>query len=170
MKEKTPISKKILIVGDASRGKSTLAEKISKKLGIPFYSTDDFYWKTKFTESNDRQKSLEEINKIYNKDEWIVDGSTGRLIHDGLEQADVIYLLEFTHIIPQYYSLITRHLKRKNETIAGIWELLKHVTKKRYKKGYASHKPLLKDMLKPYKNKVVRLTSFKEIDKFINNL
>ena len=52
---------KILIAGDASRGKSTLAEKISKKLNIPFHSTDDFLYDIKYTVYKDRQKGIDEI-------------------------------------------------------------------------------------------------------------
>jgi len=37
--------KKIIIIGDAGRGKSTLASKLSKKLNISYYSTDDFFMK-----------------------------------------------------------------------------------------------------------------------------
>ena len=56
--------KKILILGDAGRGKTTFAEKLSKKISIPYYSTDDFFWKVKFTEANDKAKSVEEISNI----------------------------------------------------------------------------------------------------------
>jgi len=162
------MNKRILIVGDAGRGKSTFAERLSKKTSIPFCLTDDFYWKTKFTEANNKQKSIDEIKKVYEKEEWIVDGSTRHLIHGGLERAHIIYLLEFTHIFPQYYFLITRYLKRKNEKLIDLWGMLKHVTYKKYKKGYGNHLPSLHDMLKPYQNKVVRLTSLKEINKCLN--
>ena len=49
---------RILIVGDAGRGKSTLASKISAKLGIPHHSTDHFYYEVKFTKIRDRQESI----------------------------------------------------------------------------------------------------------------
>jgi adenylate kinase family enzyme len=39
--------KRIFILGDAGRGKTTFAEKLSKHTGIPHYSTDDFFWKVK---------------------------------------------------------------------------------------------------------------------------
>jgi len=37
--------KKIIIIGDAGRGKSTLATKLAEKLGILHYSTDDSFMK-----------------------------------------------------------------------------------------------------------------------------
>ena len=40
---------KIIIIGDAGRGKTTLASNLSKKLGIKHYSTDDFFYEIKFT-------------------------------------------------------------------------------------------------------------------------
>jgi len=41
--------KKIIIIGDAGRGKSTLASKLSKKLNTPHYSTDDYFYEVKFS-------------------------------------------------------------------------------------------------------------------------
>ena len=59
------IPNKILIVGDAGRGKSTLALNISKKLGIPHYSTDDFYYEVKFTKVRNRPESITKISEIF---------------------------------------------------------------------------------------------------------
>ena len=158
------MNRRILIVGDAGRGKSTFAERLSAKTGIPCCSTDDFYWKVKFSEPNDKQKSIEDIRKVYAGSEWIVDGSTRHLTQDGFEKADIIYFLQFDSLLQQYWFLITRHFKRDNETLAGLLELLVHVTYKKYKKGYGNHLPSLKDMLENYKEKVVRLATLKEIN------
>lgn len=156
--------KKILILGDAGRGKTTFAEKLSKKTGIQHYSTDDFFWKVKFSEANDKEKSVQEISKVYSQNQWIVDGTTRRLIVEGLEKADVIYFLKFNNILYQYYFLILRSLKRKNEKFIDLWRLLKHVTYKKYKKGYANHNESLNDLLEPYKEKVIQLNSMKDIN------
>lgn len=159
-----PPHNKILIVGDAGRGKTTLAEKLSKQLGIPWCSTDDYFWKVKFTEPNDRQKSEQEISEVYKRSQWIVEGTTRRLFQEGLEKADIIYLLEFKSIIFQYYFLIKRSFTRKHERLIDLYRLIRHVTYKRYKKNYGNHLPPLRDMLKPYSSKVVTLNSVKEID------
>lgn len=156
--------KRIFILGDAGRGKTTFAAKLSEHTGIPHYSTDDFFWKVKFTVPNDREKSVEEINPIYDRDTWIMEGTTRRLIVKGLEKADIIYWLKFENILYQYYFLIKRSLTRKNENFIDLWNLLKHVTYKKYKKGYGNHLPSLEELLKPYKEKIVVLSSMREID------
>jgi adenylate kinase family enzyme len=150
-------------MGDAGRGKSTFAEKLSKKTGIPVYSTDDFFWKVKFTEPRDRAESERMISEIFKKSEWIVEGSTRRLLNEALPLADQIYLLEFKNILLQYVVLIKRCFSREHERLIDLWKLLKHVTYKKYLKGYGTHMPPLKEMLKPYAHKVKSLRSFKEI-------
>jgi adenylate kinase family enzyme len=163
------MTKRILIVGDSGMGKSTMAEELSKISSIPFYSTDDFYWKTKFTEINDKQKSIDDLGKIYDKNEWIVEGGTRHLTQRGIEDAGTIYFLKFNNILLQYYFIVRRSFGRKNERFIDLWKLLKHITYKRYKKGYGNHLPSLEEMLKPYENKVVRLKSRKEIQKCLNS-
>lgn len=159
------MNNRILILGDSGRGKSTFAKMLSEKTGIAFHSTDDFYWKTKFTEINNKEKSIEDIGKIYDTDQWIVEGGTRHLIQRGIEVADVIYLLKFKNILTQYYFVIKRSLGRKNETMYDLWKLLKHITYKKYKKGYGNHLPATEEMLVPYESKVVRLYTLKEINK-----
>jgi adenylate kinase family enzyme len=162
--------KKILILGDSGRGKITFAEKLSKKISILHYSTDDFYYKVKFTEINDKKKSVEEIGRIYAQNEWIVEGTTRRLIQGGLETADVIYLLEFKNIIYQYYFIISRHFKRTNESLLGLWQQLKHVTRKKYKKEYANYMPSLHELLEPYKEKIIKFNFLKEINQHLESI
>jgi len=163
------MNRRILIIGDGGRGKSTFAEKLSKKIGIPFFSVDDFFWKIKFSEEADKQQSLEAIEKVYEKEEWIVDGGSRPLIKTGIEKADIIYYLEFKNIIPQYYSLIRRSLKRDYESWTDLWKMLRHVTYKRYKKGYGNHMPTIEEMIKPYKEKIIILSSRKAINDCIDN-
>jgi elongation factor P--beta-lysine ligase len=61
-------------------------------------------------------------------------------------------------------------LTRKNEGIVGWWNLLKHVTKKRYKKGYGGYHIPLYELLESYKLKTTELNSMKEIDQCLENI
>ncbi len=164
------MSNRILILGDSGRGKSTFAKKLSEKMGITFYSTDDFYWKNKFTEPNNKEQSIKDIRKIYDQDEWIVEGGTRHLTQRGMEVADTIYLLEFNNILAQYYFIIRRSLGRKNERLIDLYKLLRHITYKKYKKGYGNHLPTIREMLKIYEDKVIHLRSLKEIRKCLDSI
>lgn len=162
--------KKILILGDSGRGKTTLAKKLSEKLGIPCHDTDDYFWKTKYTEPADREQSIIEINKIYDTPEWVMSGSTRHLVMYGIEKADVIFLLKFRNILYQYYFIIKRNLSREGETISDLWNLLTHITKKKYKKGYGSHVPRVEELVNDYRKKVIEFHSLKEINKYLESL
>jgi len=161
---------KILIVGDAGRGKSTLAAKISAKLGIPHYSTDDFYYEVKFSKVRDRKESIEKINEIFKNEKWIIEGTTKHLIEPGLHSADKIIHLKYKNIPTQWAILIKRYFQRENETIEGLYKLMKHVLYKKYHLGYRKGKLTPTEIIDPHKHKVRTLSSFKEINDFIDSL
>lgn len=164
------ILNKILIVGDAGRGKSTLAAKISKKLGIPHHSTDDFYYEVKFSKVRDRPESIEMIKEIFKNDKWIIEGTTKRLIEHGLHSADIIIHLRYKNILTQWMVLFKRYLGINNETIGGLLKLMRHVLYKKYKLAERKGKPTPTEIIEPHKHKVVTFSSFKEIDEFLDSL
>lgn len=163
------IPQKIIILGDAGRGKSTLASKLSGKLGIPHHATDDYFYEVKFSKPRDRQKSIDEISKLFHEPKWIVEGTTHHLIERGLDSADLIIYLRYRSIFPQWFRIIKRHFARKDGNLMKILPLAKHVFYKRYGLGYKKGKPTSAELIAPYKNKVVKLSSFREINIFVSN-
>jgi len=161
---------RILIVGDAGRGKSTFASKISAKLGILHYPTDDFYYEVKFTKVRDRKESIEKIKEIFKNEKWIIEGTTKHLIEPGLHSADIIIHLKYKYILTQWAILIKRYFQRENETIEGLYKLMKHVLYKKYHLGYRKGKPTPTEIIDPHKHKVIVLSSFKEINDFIDSI
>ena len=164
---------KILIVGDSCRGKSTLASKISTKLGIPHHSTDNFYYEIKFTKVRDRKESIALISKIFQQERWLIEGTTKHLIEPGLESADIIIHLRYKNILTQWLVLIKRYTNRRGEVIeniGGLYKLMKHVLYKKYHLGYRKGKPTPTEIIEPHKHKVITLSSFKEINDFLNSL
>lgn len=164
------INNKIIITGDAGRGKSTLAKMLSEKLNISHHSTDDYFYEVKFSKPRDRQEALRLISENYLKDKWIVEGTTFWLLEPGLKLADVIVYLRYKNILSQWFSILKRGLFRKNEILIGTLALMRHVFYKRYKLGYKKGKMSHTELLEPYKNKVITLSSFEEINNFVNNL
>ena len=105
--------KKIVIIVDSGRGKTTFAEK----LGIIKHSTDDFFWEIKFTKPRDKKESVEMIEKYLDHDSWIIEGTTRHLTEKALPLADIIFYLTYSNIFSQWLTIIKRSLKRKNENI-----------------------------------------------------
>jgi adenylate kinase family enzyme len=162
---------RILIVGDAGRGKTTLAQRLSEKLNIPKYSTDDYFYEVKFSKPRDKQEAIRTISMLYHNECWIVEGTTQWLWQPGLESADIILHLTYGSIFAQWYALIKRRFARKNaETLGELFRLLKHVFYKRYGIGYRKGKIPHEQIIAPYKEKVTVLTSFKDIDAFLESL
>ncbi len=158
--------KRILIIGESGRGKSVLAHKLSKKLSLPFYSTDDFFWEIKFSKPHDREGSKIKIKEVYATEKWIMEGSSTHLFRPGLDSAEIIINLVFGNIFQQWWSLIRRNRTRKHESLS---KHMVYVTRKRF--GIGNNKEKLKaELLKTYTNKIIVLKSFKEIDSFLNSI
>lgn len=167
MKDKICRANKILILGDSGRGKSTLAHHLSKKLGLPCYSTDDFYWKVKFSEINNKQESIQNVTSICSGDTWIMEGNSNHLFKPGVDKADVIINLVFTNILQQWWSILNRSRGRNNETFMNVANLLVYVTRRRYRIRNDKEK-IKEELLKPHLDKIFTLTSYKEIDDLLN--
>jgi adenylate kinase family enzyme len=164
------IIQKIIITGDAARGKSTLASKLAQKLGIPYFSTDDFYYEVKFTKMRSKEDSSREISKVYRGDKWIVEGATEHMIEPGLPFADLVICLKHNNLFAQWTYLVKRHFSSDNETTGDLFEFMRHVFYKRYSIGYRKGQPTIHEFISPYKEKVVTLSSFKEMEDFFNYL
>lgn len=163
-------AKRILITGDSGRGKTNLSKVLSQKLKLKLYSTDDFFWKIKFTQKEDKETSLKKISKVYNQNEWIIEGSTRSLVKEGLAKADAIIHLVYPNLLSQFWTLFKRSLTRKGEKFIDLFSLYKHLIFKKYGFGSEKGKTGIADMLKPYEKKVIILYSFKEIDELTKKL
>ncbi|MEK7645339.1 MAG: hypothetical protein AAB391_03440 [Patescibacteria group bacterium] len=161
------IYKRIIITGDAGRGKSTLAAELSRKFGIPSHSTDDYFYEVKFSKPRDRQQALEQISETFKQEKWIVEGTTAWLLEPGMASADIILYLRYKNILSQWGTLLRRGLSRENERIKQTLFLMKHVFYKRYSLGYKKGKMTHQEFIEPHKHKVVTLSSFKEIEDFL---
>ena len=139
-------AKRILIIGDAGVGKTTIATRLSDQLDLPLYGTDDVLWLKKYTELRDRNETARAMNDIYSKDRWIVEGTTRRLLQPGVDRAEVVFYFGFRTIFQQYRNLIRRFLGRPNETTLNLLQLLWHVTKKRL----SSRTPVLLKMVQTH--------------------
>ena len=120
---------KIHIVGGPGSGKSFLAKKLSRELGIPHYDLDDIQWANesgygKKRDTGERDALLEQILQ---RDDWIMEGVYYAWCGRCFEDADRIYLL----IVPRRvyrYRILRRFLRRKLGLEPGKKETLKSLS------------------------------------------
>ena len=128
---------KIHIVGGPGSGKSFLAKKLSRELGIPHYDLDDIQWANEGGYGTKRDITERDalLRQILQKDQWIIEGVYYAWCGRCFEDADRIYLLTVPRRVYRY-RILRRFLRRKlglepgkKETLKSLFPLLKWADK-----------------------------------------
>lgn len=85
--------KKVIVIGCPGAGKTTLAEKLRDKTGLPLYYLDAIWHRFDRTHIS-REDFDERIKEIFAEDEWIIDGNYSRTIEMRLEACDTVFLFD----------------------------------------------------------------------------
>ena len=150
---------KIHIIGGPGSGKTFLAEKLSRELGIPHYDLDDVQWSNEsgYGKKRDPRDRDALPDELLQRDDWIMEGVYYAWCGRCFEDADRIYLLEVPRRVYRY-RIIRRFLRRKlgleagrKETLRSLSALLKWADK--YQRVNLAE---IKHILQAYPNKVVK--------------
>ncbi len=162
---------KIHIIGCSGSGKTYLANALAKKYNIPHFDLDDIQWDNN-AEGYGTKRPLEERNallqEILNNNEWVIEGVYYAWVQQSFDEADKIYVLD----MPRYLyksRIIIRSIKRKlgiqqgkRETLKSVYNLLKW-TETFQNKNLKE----IKTILEKYENKVIWLSSKKDVREII---
>lgn len=85
--------KKVIVIGCPGSGKTTFAEKLSKKTGLPLYYLDAIWHKPDRTHIS-RESFDQRLREIFATDEWIIDGNYSRTIDMRLAACDTVFLFD----------------------------------------------------------------------------
>lgn len=162
---------RVLIIGCAGAGKSTLARKLTEKTGLPVVHLDALFWKPGWVES-EREDFDARVLAELEKPAWIIDGNYARTLPMRLEKCDTVIYLDFPRLL-----CILGVLKRVLTTYGTVrpdmpegcperfdWEFLKWVwnfNRNNREKIYAQLKELPAD-------KVILLKNRREVTRFLN--
>jgi len=150
--------RRIAIFGPTGAGKTTLALKLSQKLGLNCYHLDKYFFKENW-EPREKTEFQEILKELVNEDNWIIDGSMISSFELRFEKADLII-----YYAPSRLKCIFRILKRtyfdnrkhiddraQNCPERLNWELFKYMW--RY---HARVMPIIENLKAKYPNSAVK--------------
>ena len=85
--------KKIIVIGCPGSGKTTFAEKLNKRTGLPLYYLDAIWHKPDRTHIS-REEYDKRLSEILDSDEWIIDGNYSRTIEVRMQNCDTVFLFD----------------------------------------------------------------------------
>lgn len=104
---------KIVIIGQAGAGKSTLAQKLGSLLSMEIIHLDRYFWEPNWVEKS-RDMRIEIMQELVQREKWIMEGSYLGSSDSRLNAADTIIFLD----MPSYLCLwrvIRRYFQYKKE-------------------------------------------------------
>lgn len=169
--------KKIVVIGNAAAGKSTLSMKISKLTKLPVYHLDKILWKENWTRTPE-EEFIEKHAEIISKSEWILEGVAYKSTYrDRFNAADLIVYLDTSveeckeRAAQRAYEDLERPNPFVNKNCPYPVEMIdkQHEVIDLFQNEY---RDLILSIIEEYKERkeVVLLRNEKEVNKFLSYL
>ena len=172
----TTHAKKILVLGIAAGGKSTLCRALSKKLNIPMYSLDRILWKPGWILTPDEEYQQKQA-ELFQHDTWIIEGFAPlEHVEKCFQEADTIIFVDLP-LYMHYWWATKRQIKclftPSIDAPPGCPML--PITFKMYRVmwyTYTQIRPKILNLLRKYETTkhVVCINSTKQINLLLENL
>ena len=85
---------RVLVIGSPGAGKSTLAQELARRTGLPLVHLDQEYWQPGWVEMDELQWRSK-VERLVAGPSWIIDGNYGGSLGVRLARADTVIDLEF---------------------------------------------------------------------------
>lgn len=112
--------RRILILGPAGSGKSTVCRKIGRILGIPVVHLDKHYWNPGWVDTP-KDEWPDKVRKLIVSEAWAMDGNYSSTLKMRAKAADTLIFLDMTRRL-SYFRVISRYLKNRGRTRPDITE------------------------------------------------
>lgn len=159
--------KKVIIIGCPGAGKSTFARKLSAKTGLPLHYLDIIWHKADRTNITPEEFDTILSEKIKN-DRWIIDGNYLRTMPMRLENADTVFFFD----LPIDICLAGAIERLGKDRPDMPWKDYK--LDEEFRQWILdfpdSQLPVINRLLESFEGSVIRFTSRKEADNYIEQL
>jgi adenylate kinase family enzyme len=122
--------KRVSVVGNAGSGKSRLAERIARILGVPYVELDAIHHLPDW-EPMDPDQFLARVSAVVAMDEWVIDGNYRTVVVDGpvWERADMVVWLDLPRrtVMRQVTVRTLRRVIRRTELWNGNREPMRNL-------------------------------------------
>lgn len=164
---------KLDIIGSVASGKTTLAKELSAKYQVPFYEKDNIVWER--TPSGDRKRSDAQRDKLFAEilaqEDWIVEGSPRKNLHESFQCCDYILLLD-VNIFIRIYRVFRRWIRQRSGKESynskPTWNFLCWNIKWVFE--YNVNRRALIQMLSAYGKRYKRFTTTKKAKEFLQRI
>lgn len=166
--------KKVLVIGSAGAGKSTLAVKLDAKLNLPVIHLDAHFWHAGWVATPDAEWR-KKVEALVQGEAWIMDGNYSHTFDLRFPAADTIIFLDYPRwvclwrVVKRWWYYASRNLSRPDiaagcpeqidwEFIQWIWNYPKRTRPKTF------------EMMTRYKEgrTMLVLRSDEEVERFLN--
>jgi adenylate kinase family enzyme len=125
----SPAGRRIVVVGGTGTGKSTLAETLAGRLGVPFVELDALFWRLPDWQEPDPDEFVRLVEQATEAERWVVAGNyETRLQALTWDRADQVIWLDYPLRV-SFWRLLRRTIGRwrRNELLWGtnresLWE------------------------------------------------
>lgn len=165
---------KILIIGICGAGKSTLANELNRKIGIPVIHLDQHFWKPGWVESEKRKWS-EKVLELTSQSKWIMEGNYSSSFNLRFPEADTLIVLDYNPLLAMYRAtkrIISFYGKTRPDLSSNCperfnWEFYKFIWN--FNKN---HKPRTDEAIRKYGQhlKIYRFKNPRETSLFLQKL
>ena len=87
--------KRVIVIGCPGSGKTTFAEKLKDKIGLPLYYLDAIWHKPDRTHIS-REEYDARLAEILALDSWIIDGNYSRTIESRISVCDTVFMFDLS--------------------------------------------------------------------------
>ena len=89
------LGQKIIVLGCAGSGKSTISKKLRDVTGLPLFHLDNLWWKADRSHIS-REEFDQKLAEILRTDKWIVDGDYSRTYEIRFKACDTVIFLDYS--------------------------------------------------------------------------